>query len=227
MTRTAAAVAILILAPIYAYAAPTYGTEMPEKGRISEGYQYNAIFDHRLNASYGRMVSVQHFFDISYGVYDWLSLDGKAGAGDLIQEGGEHPRVYYGYGFAGGYGLRLLALNDLKNKVKVAVGLHHISVHPVDGSVEGDRYESLLDEWQCSIISSKRIGRFIPFLGGKASRSDLVYKVNKIDRKRRPPRYCLGVVAGCEVILNEVMSVRAEGHFIDETSLSAGVYYKF
>jgi len=35
------------------------------------------------------------------------------------------------------------------------------------------------------------------------------------------------VVAGCEVILNEVMSVRAEGHFIDETSLSAGVYYKF
>lgn len=218
---------LLFFSPAVAYAAPTYGTEMPEKGKIISGYQYNTIFNHELSGSYGKVGSVQHFYDISYGVYDWLCVDGKAGTGDLVQRGGSHPRVYYGYDFAGGYGFRLLVLDDAKNKVKVAVGFHHISVHPANGSVDGSKYESFLDDWQCSIVSSKRVGRFTPFLGGKASRLDLVYKVNEIDRKRRAPRYYFGAVVGCDARLAENVSVRVEGHFIDETSLSTGVYYKF
>jgi hypothetical protein len=220
-------VAAALIAPRGLYAAPTYGTEMPQKGRVTMGYQANAVFKHDLSDSYGNIKSEQQFFDISYGVFDWLSVEGRAGVGNLLQKGGIHPKVSYRNGFAGGYGFRLLALNDEKNKIKTVVGFHHISVHPENRVINGDKYESLLDDWQISLVASRAVGIVTPFLGGKVSRFDLVYKVNEIDRKRRPPRYYAGLVAGCGVRLPGGFSVTVEGHFIDESSLSAGAYWTF
>jgi len=209
------------------YAAPTYGTDMPEKGGMHMGYESNIVFKHDLNESYGNIKSDQHFFSLSYGIFEWLTVEGKAGMGDLLQKGGIHPKVYYTYGFAGGYGFRILALDDARNKVKVVAGFHHISVHPNNRTINGDKYESLLDDWQCSIVVSKRLGRLNPFLGGKISRCDLVYKVNEIDRKRRPPQHYIGVVMGCDLKLVDNIYARAEGRLIDESALSTSVYYKF
>lgn len=213
--------------PPFASAAPTYGTNMPEKGRGLSGYQANIIFKHDLSDSYGNIKSTQHFYDISYGVFDWFSLDAKIGMGDLRQKGGIYPKVEYGTGFAGGYGFRLRALNDPINKVRVVAGFHHISVHPADRAINSDKYESFLDDWQCSLVVSKDIGHFTPFLGAKASRCDFVYKVNEIDRKRRRPLYYGGLVAGCSISLPKGLSVVVESHFIDESSLSAGLYCAF
>jgi hypothetical protein len=120
-----------------------------------------------------------------------------------------------------------MAFNDTRNKIRTVAGFHHISVHPENRTINGDKYESLLDDWQISLAASRDIGILTPFLGGKVSRFDLVYKVNEIDRKRRPPRYYGGVVAGCSARLPNGFSVIVESHFIDESSLSVGAYWTF
>lgn len=209
------------------YAAPTYGPDMPKKGKITMGYQSNIVFKHRLADSYGRIKTTQHFLDLSYGVYDWFSFDGKLGAGDITHEGASFQKVGYGYSFAGGYGFRIRLMDSQKYKAKAALGFHHISVHPQDKVINGDKYESFLDDWQADLTVSRDFGKIAPFIGVKASKFDMVYNINHGGRKRRPPKYWAGVVAGCGIDLREDMAIKVEGHFIDETSLSSGIYYKF
>jgi hypothetical protein len=198
---------------------------MPKKGKITMGYQSNIVFKHRLDDSYGKIKSTQHFLDLSYGVFDWLSFDGKLGAGDITHEGASFGKVGYGYSFAGGYGFRIRLMDS--GKYKAALGFHHISVHPQDKVINGDKYESFLDDWQTDLTVSRNFGKIDPFIGVKASKFDMVYNINKGGRKRRPPKYWAGVVAGCDLNLREDISIRVEGHFIDETSLSTGIYYKY
>src|SRR3989338_180206 len=76
-------------------AAPTCGTDMPRRGRLVTGYENNIISKHDLGDSHGNIKSAQHFYILSYGVFDWLSFDGRMGAGDLLQKGGVHPKVHY------------------------------------------------------------------------------------------------------------------------------------
>jgi hypothetical protein len=216
-----------LIIPMQASAAPTYGTDMPAKKETSVGYQANIVFDHELKKPYGSIRSNQHFLDISYGVADWFTLDGKIGVGNAIQQGGIYPKVDYRSSFAGGYGFRIMALDDRANRGRVVLGFHHISVHPESRNLNGDRYDAILDDWQCSVTASKDIGRFRPFAGIKAMKSDLICRVNDIDKKWRPPRYWGGVVAGCSIRLPDGFSIRVESRFIDETALSAGCYYTF
>ncbi len=216
-----------LLASYKIYAAPTYGTNMPYKGRFATGYQNNVIFKHDLSNSYGNIRSNQHFYDISYGVFDWLTVDGKIGFGNLREKGGVHPKVEHNYGFAGGYGFRLRVLDDAKNKVRVATGFQHTSIHPASRNLNGDKREAIYDDWQVSLVSSKDIGIITPFAGVKLSLGNLIQKVNEIDRKSRPPKYYAGAVIGCNIKIARDIHVSVEGHFIDETSLSTGIYYTF
>lgn len=209
------------------YAAPTYGTDMPYKGKYITGYQNNHIFKHDLGDSYGNVKSDQHFYELSYGVFDWLTLDGKIGFGNVKEKGGVHPKVDHNYGFAGGYGFRLKFLEDAKNNVRVVGGFQHISVHPANRNLNGDKRMAIYDDWQLSLLSSKDIGRITPFAGAKLSLGNLIQKTNEIDRKCRPPKYFAGAVIGCNLKLTKDIFVSVEGHFIDETSLSSGIYYKF
>ncbi len=209
------------------YAVPTYGTEMPEKNKGEVGYQSHIIFRRDMTSPNGRLQSAQNYLDISYSPLDWLTLDGKIGTGDLFRKGGDHPKVDFGYGFAGGYGFRVKALDDAANRVKVVAGFHHISVHPPAKNIYGDKHEAILDDWEASIVASRSIGIFVPYAGGTAGFNDLIYWTNEIDRKVRAARYCAGVVAGCSVRASRDISINVEGHFIDETSLSTGVYCKF
>ncbi|MDD5437491.1 MAG: hypothetical protein PHX20_08125 [Candidatus Omnitrophica bacterium] len=209
------------------YGAPAYGTDTPDKGKIMMGYQANLIFRHQLHGVNGNIRSYQHFLDLSYGVLDWFAFDGKLGVGDVRQSGGERPEINYGTGFAGGYGFRILLWNKPADKMRMTLGLHHISVHPTDENVGGNLYETFLDDWQIDLLASKRFGKFEPFLGGKASLFEQGYRVNHGERHRRSPKYSGGVIAGCGFDLNKDLTVKVEGHFIDEDSLSAGLYYKY
>ena len=209
------------------YAAPTYGPDMPKRGKITMGYQSNIVFKHRLDDSYGKIESTQHFLDLSYGVYDWFSFDGKLGVGDITHEGASFQKVGYGYSFAGGYGFRIRLMDSAKYKAKAALGFHHISVNPQDKVINSDKYESFLDDWQADLTISKNFRKVDPFIGIKASKFDMVYNINHGGRKRTPPKYWTGVVAGCDLNLREDISIKVEGHFIDETSFSSGIYYKY
>lgn len=209
------------------YAAPTYGPDMPEKGKINIGYQSNIVFKHRLSDPYGKIKSGQNFLDLSYGVYDWFAFDGKLGVGDAAHEGASFGTVDYGYSFAGGYGFRIKLMDNAKYKAKAALGFHHISVHEQDRIINNDKYESFLDDWQADLTVSRSFGKVDPFIGVKASKFDMVYNIDHGGRKRRPPKYWTGVVAGCGINVMDNISIKVEGHFIDETSLSSGIYYKY
>ena len=226
-TKVYGVLAILLLAAYSLYAAPTDGTNIPYKGKYITGYQNNIIFKHDLSDSYGNVRSDQHYYTLSYGVFNWLTLDGKIGFGNLREKGGIHPKVAHDYGFAGGYGFRLRVLDDAKNKVRVVTGFQHTSIHPPFKNVNGDKRAAIYEDWQASLVSSKDIGIISPFAGAKLSFGDLIQKVNGIDRKVRPPRYYAGLVLGCNVKLTRNTYISVEGHFIDETSLSSGIYYTF
>lgn len=220
-------IAILLLTSYSLYAAPTDGTNIPYKGKYVTGYQNNSIFKHDLGNSYGNVRSDQHYYTLSYGVFDWLTLDGKIGFGSLREKGGVHPKVEHNYGFAGGYGFRLRVLDDAKNKVRIVTGFQHTSTHPASRNLNGDKREAIYEDWQASLVSSKDIGIFTPFAGGKISYGNLIQKTNEMDRKNRPPKYYAGAVLGCNVKITKNTYMGVEAHFIDETSLTSGIYYKF
>ena len=224
---TYTALILFLLYTISAYAAPTDGTNIPYKGEYRTGYQNNTIFKHDLAEAYGSIKSSQNYYTLSYGVFNWLTLDGKIGFGNLMEKGGDHPKVDHNYGFAGGYGFRLRVLDDDKNKVRIVTGFQHTSTHPPSRNLNGDKREAIYEDWQGSLIASKDISRFTPFAGAKVSYGDLIQRTNEIDRKTRPPAYYAGVVVGCDVKLTKNTYISVEGHFIDETSLSSGIYYKF
>lgn len=222
-----AVIILFLLSCLKTYASPTDGTNIPYKGKYITGYQNNTIFKHDLAHSYGNVRSTQHYYTLSYGVFDWLTLDGKIGFGNLREKGGVHPKVEHNYGFAGGYGFRIRVLDDAKNKIRIVTGFQHISAHPPSRNLNGDKREAIYEDWQASLVSSKDIGRVTPFAGAKVSYGNLIQKVNEIDRKNRPPAYYAGAVIGCDVKLTKNTYLSVEGHFIDETSLSTGIYYTF
>ena len=209
------------------YAAPAYGTDTPDKGKISIGYQANLVFKQNLSDSNGNIRSYQHFLDLSYGALDWFTFDGKLGVGDERQSGGKKPDVNYGTGFAGGYGFRILLWNKPADKTRVTFGFHHISVHPNDENVGGNLYETFLDDWQLDLLASKKFGKFEPFIGGMGSIFDQGYRVNHGDRERISPKYYGGLIAGCGFDLRKDLTLKIEGHIIDEDSFSAGLYYRY
>jgi len=220
-------IAALLLAAYSLYAAPTDGTKIPYKGKYATGYQNNIIFKHDLAGNYGNVKSDQHYYTLSYGVFDWLTLDGKIGFGNVREKGGDHPKVMHNYGFAGGYGFRLRVLDDDKNKVRVVTGFQHTSTHPASRNLNGDKREAIYEDWQVSLTASKDIGRISAFAGTKLSYGNLIQRTNEIDRKNRPPAYYAGLVLGCDIKLTKNTHVSVESHFIDETSLSSGIYYMF
>lgn len=220
-------ISILVFSADRVYAAPAYGTDTREKGKISIGYQANLVFKHRLSDEHGSIRSYQHFVDFSYGALDWWTFDGKLGVGDLRQGGEEMPSVNYGTGFAGGYGFRILLRDNTADKTRIVFGFHHISVHPTNENTGGNKYETFLDDWQFDLLGSKKFGKFEPFFGGKVSKFDLGYRVNRNERQRLSPEYYGGLIAGCGFDLREDMTLKIEGHIIDEYSMGAGLYYKY
>lgn len=209
------------------YAAPSYGTDMPKKNNMIMGYQANLLFKHRFKVSQGSIKSTQSFLDISYGVYDWFSFDGKLGVGNTFQEGGDLSVLHYGSSFAGGYGFRVLLFENPEYNTKAVFGFHHISVHPADAYKDGDKTETFLDDWQFDLLGSKKIVFLNPYIGFKASKFDQGYRVNHGDRKRKFPRYYAGAITGCNVKFKKDIFLNIEGRFIDETALNCGIYYSF
>lgn len=210
-------------------AAPSNGTRLPPKGGVELGYEYNTIFKRRLARSYGDLTSQNHFYTASFGAFDWLSLDGKIGVGDVTQEGASAlPTLEYNTGFAGGYGFRIEVFEERRYGVRLLAGFQHISVHPQDRSADDDKYESFLDDWQGSALVAKDFKFLTVYAGLKGSDCEIVYKVNKHDKSRRFSENHIGFLSGLELYLfGNKAHLSVEGRFFDETALSTSVSYLF
>ena len=58
------------------WAAPSNGTRFPAQGKIESGYEYNVMFERPLSHSFGDLGTQDHFYTLTFGAFDWLSLDG-------------------------------------------------------------------------------------------------------------------------------------------------------
>jgi len=208
------------------YAAPCYGTKMPLKNKFFMGLETHSIFKRYLEDEFGKARSIQHFFLLSYGVFDWLSVDLKGGAGNVLQHPVASDEVDYASSFSGGYGLRVKFLNQ--DRIKAVLGFQHISVHPEHRDLGAVRNEAILDDWQWSLLASYNLRRVTPYLGTKWSRIDYIHRLDG-NRKRRMSDLTksIGLVAGFDLPVTERVWLNLEGQWLDGEAMAFSVNYSF
>lgn len=219
----------LYLAPCtlcLSYAAPCYGTRMPGKHKFVAGIESSTLFKRYLEDDYGKLRSAQYFLDLSYGVFDWLSIDLKGGAGNVKQRPVDSDELDYPSGFAGGYGFRVRFVD--KDKIKAVFGFQHISVHPKKIHIGDVKNQAILDDWQVSLLGSYDISRFTPYAGIKWSRTDYIHWIDTARKRRMSDRTKeLGLVLGTDITLAENFWINIEGRLFDEEAASLRLNYAF
>lgn len=211
---------------VKAYAIPVDGPEMPEEHEWLWGSQADFIFKRRVTGVEGRGDSSQYFITGSYGLLDWLSLDGKIGAGNVSFGPDNAGRIDYNYGFAGGYGFRIKAYENDEKGLSVIAGFQHISVHPPSESVDDERHSVIWDEWQGSSIIAKNMGNSTIYLGPLFSEGDIIYKVSGARTRLKPEERWGGVLGiGCNI--KENLKLYLEGRFGGEEGISGGTTFRF
>jgi len=215
-----------LLLPFYCYAAPCYGTKMPEKKKFFMGLQTHAIFKRYLEDEYGKVRSFQNFLLISYGVYDWLSIDLKGGAGNIKQHPLGSDEVDYPSNFAGGYGFRL-KLYDGK-KIKTVFGFQHISVHPKSIHLGTVKNRAILDDWQVSLLASRDFKKITPYLGTRWSRIDYIHTVaDSRKRKMSDSTKSIGFIFGLDLPLTKKAWLNFEGQLFDSEAVAFSMNFSF
>ncbi|MCM8796072.1 MAG: hypothetical protein NC928_05270 [Candidatus Omnitrophica bacterium] len=208
------------------YAAPCYGSRMPKKKKIFMGIQTHAVFKRYLEDEFGKVRSTQHFVLLSLGVYDWLSLDLKAAAGNLKQHPCGTAELDYSSGFAGGYGFRLRLYE--RNNFKTVFGFQHISVHPRKVWQGSIKHRAILDDWQFSLLGSYNFKKFTPYLGMRWSRLDYIHWEDD-SRKRIKSDLTkdMGLIVGVDIPFKKNLWMNLEGNFFDSEALALSINYSF
>jgi len=208
------------------YAAPCYGTRMPERNKFFAMLESYSLFKRPLEGNNGTMRSQQEFYGMSYGVFDWLSIDLKAGAGNIKQHPVDSNEVSYNSNFAGGYGLRLRIFE--MDKIKAVFGFQHISVHPKSRNLGDVKNKAILDDWQVSLLGSYDFKIITPYLGTRWSRVDYIHKWGS-DKKRvmSPSGKEFGFIYGCNINFTDRIWLNLEGQAIDATAFAGSINYSF
>lgn len=208
------------------YAAPCYGTKMPQEKKLFTGLETYSVFNRDLEKSYGKIRSLQNFFLFSYGLFDWLSLDLKGGAGNIKQRPQTGSRVNYPTYLGGGYGLRL-RLYD-KDKTKMVFGFQHISVHPRTESVGVLKEKVVLDDWQFSLLVSHNVFNITPYIGTRWSRLDNIIWIDaQRNRQKSDLDKSIGLIIGTDIPINKRMWFNIEGQFLDASALAGSLKLAF
>lgn len=216
---------LLIITEIYA--SPSYGTKLPQKKKFSMGLQTHSIFKRYLENEYGKLRSQQEFLLLSYGVFDWLSIDLKAGVGFIKQHPEDQDELDYPTYLGGGYGFRL-KFYDRKN-LKMIFGFQHISVHPKSIRIGGIKHKAVLDDWQVSsLVSYCFLKKIAPYLGTKLSRADYIHWVDSNrNRVKSDLTKGVGLILGCDLSLTERIWFNLEGQFFDNEILAFSMNFSF
>lgn len=213
--------------PIHPSAATQcYGTKMPERNKFFAGFESYSVFKRYQESDLGKLRSQQQFFTLSYGAFDWWSIDLKAGAGNIKQHAPGTEEISYASSFAGGYGLRFRLLEA--ERFKAVFGFHHISVHPKNKHVGSQKNKAILDDWQVSALASYDFGKISPYLGTRWSRLDYIHWQGST-RKRVMSDLTkdIGLIAGFNLYLNDRLWLNLEGQAFDSEACSVSLNYSF
>jgi opacity protein-like surface antigen len=219
--------AFILIAAASGQAAPCYGTHMPKKKKWFCGIEYNFLMERKLQNSLGRIKNPDQFLMISYGLFDWLSIDLKGGAGKITYKDSEYGDQDLSTSFAGAYGFRLRLWETEDEAAKIVAGFQHISVHPKRVQTTAGRYTAVADEWQGSCLASVRIKQFQPYLGFKYATYDLIRWIDAANRKRYKSLDSWGLVLGSDFWINKNLKLNLEYHFFDEKAASISLGFDF
>lgn len=207
-------------------ASPCYGTTMPLKNQFFAGLQNYSLFKRDLEDNAGTMRSEQYFFLLSYGIFDWLSLDLKGGVGNIRQRSSLGPDLDYPTFLGGGYGFRL-KLFDL-NKIKAVFGFQHTSVHPYTVDLGGQKNKGVLDDWQFSALASYAFKMFTPYLGTRWSRCDYIHWVNdQRELVQSDLSKSVGLIFGVDVPVTKRAWINIEGQWLDSEAVAGSINFRF
>ena len=209
------------------HAAPCYGTKMPAKYKFFSGAQYYNIFNRYLEgAGNGKMSSQQEFVLLSFGAFDWLSIDLKGGAGDIKQKPEGAAELNYSAFLGGGYGFRLKVYE--KDRIKAVAGFQHISVHPHTINLDGVKHKAVLDDWQISALASYSFKKVTPYLGTRWSRADYIHWADgQRSRVKSDLGKSVGFIYGCDIALTQRLWVNLEGQAFDSEAFAFSLNYSF
>lgn len=208
-------------------AAPCYGTRMPGRNKFVAGAQYYNIFERYLEGGgNGKMRSQQEFVLLSYGVFDWFSIDLKGGAGDIKQHPEGKDELSYSPFLGGGYGFRLKAYD--KEKIKSVFGFQHISIHPKTIHLADGKNKAVLDDWQLSALVSYDFKKITPYLGARWSRCDYIHWIDGTrSREKSDLGKSYGLIFGCDVPFTKNLWLNLEGSAFDSQALAVSLNYGF
>lgn len=210
----------------FCFAAPCYGAKMPKKKEFFIGAQTHSIFKRYLEDEFGRLRSTQHFMLLSYGVFDWLSIDLKGGSGNVKQHPVGSDEVDYTSNFAGGYGFRL-KIYDKKN-LKIVFGFQHISMHPESTHLGNVKHKAILDDWQTSLLASYDFKKITPYLGTRWSRIDYIHtQLDTRKRKMSDLTKSVGLILGLDIPLTKKVWLNLEGQLFDSEAFAFSLNYGF
>lgn len=209
------------------YAAPCYGTRLPGKNKFVAGAQYYNIFERYLeSAGNGKMRSQQEFVLLSYGVFDWFSIDLKGGSGDIRQHPEGKDELSYSSFLGGGYGFRLKVYD--KENIKSVFGFQHISIHPKTIHLADGKNKAVLDDWQLSALVSYDLKKITPYLGGRWSRCDYIHWIDGArSRVKSDLGRSWGLIYGLDLPLGEKFWVNLEGQAFDSQAFAVSLNYVF
>lgn len=208
-------------------AAPCYGTHMPQKKKWFGGIEYNFVIERKFQHNHGRVKNPGQLLMLSYGVFDWLSIDLKGGSGKITYKDSEYGDQEFSTSFSGGYGFRIRLREDKDKNIKIVTGFQHISVHPKRVHTTDGRYTVVVDEWQGSCLGSMQIKQFNPYLGFKYETYDLIRWINDANRKRYKSEDNWGLVLGTDFWIKKNLKLNLEYHLLDEKAASISVGFDF
>ena len=221
------AITLIMACSGISYAAPCYGTHMPGEKQWRWGLQGDFLIDRDLKDDQGGTSGNRYFLTGSYGIFDWICFDGKIGAGDVSWHNSNPGDLNYNTGFAGGYGFRIRGPENRDLGIKTVAGFQHISIHPRTTCPANDKHRVIIDDWQGSVLISKDIGNFVPYLGARYGTVDYIKWVNEHDRRRIKSKKMAGIVIGMDYMVARDTRLNIEGDFIDGEELSIGISRDF
>ncbi|MEW6008646.1 MAG: hypothetical protein AB1629_03325 [Candidatus Omnitrophota bacterium] len=208
------------------YAAPCYGTKMPQEKKIFIGLQTHSVLNRTLEKEYGKIRSLQNFFLLSYGILDWLSLDLKGGVGNIKQRPDTGSGIDYHTYLGGGYGFRARIYQ--KEKTKIVFGFQHISIHPHTVSVGVSKYKAVLDDWQFSLLLSHDFFKLTPYIGTRWSRMDNINWIDTVrNREKSDLAKSVGLIIGADIPISKKVWLNIEGQSFDATAIAGSLNFAF
>ncbi|HTY44458.1 MAG TPA: hypothetical protein VMD52_00480 [Patescibacteria group bacterium] len=199
---------------------------MPEKKHFSTGLQVYSVFKRSLEDGYGKMRSLQNFLLLSYGIFDWLCLDLKGGAGNIKNRLPQGTEIKYPPYLGGGYGFRVRLYNG--EKAKMIFGFQHISVHPYTASIDGSKHKAVLDDWQFSFLLSRQFSKMTPYIGTRWSRMDNIHWIDTVRKLEKSDLHkSAGLIVGTDIPLTKKTWFNVEGQFFDATAVTGSLNFRF